>query len=133
MSDPMITISLVTIISLGVNVLTIYRWVADHLNKEAQNDQAFHMLLGLANSVAKRVSMIVKRTNIMNAKNTESEEMMILLENMWADQMSTIDNLLAAAKALKPKSAHELPHDAGELLSIRAARTRDTIQTPNAT
>lgn len=121
------TLALITLVSLVVNAVTIYRWVSDYLNREALNDQAFHMLYGLAKSVSKRVSMIVKRTNLLKEQERENEESMIFLENMWGDSMSTIDNLLAAAKALKPRKAAELPYDATDMLQIAAARSNTRL------
>jgi hypothetical protein len=118
--DKEITLSVVTIISLVVNAVTIYRWVADYLHRESLNDQAYHMLTGLAKSISKRVSMIVKRINILQEQNKNNDDSMIFLENMWGDSMATIDNLLAAAKALKPSSAKELPYDASDLLRINS-------------
>lgn len=119
-----ITISIITLVSLVINAITIYKWVSDYLRREQLNDQAFHMLVGLAQSVSKRVSMIVKRTNILNEQDQPNIESMIFLENMWADSMSTIDNLLAAAKALKPKSVNSLPKDAADLLKMNALNNR---------
>lgn len=133
MENTEITIGLITLISLGINVVTIYRWVSDYLKREAQNDQAHHMLIGLANSVAKRVSMIVKRMDSLELQKRSNDETMILLENMWADSMSTIDNLLASAKALKPKAANRLPHDAGELLKVNAEKTSSLLNRKTAT
>ena len=70
--------------------------------------------------------MIVKRTNILSEQNNPNIESMIFLENMWADSMSTIDNLLSSAKALKPKSAGILPRDSSDLLKMNAMNTRPT-------
>ncbi|MGJ8689990.1 MAG: hypothetical protein ACSHXZ_10755 [Gammaproteobacteria bacterium] len=117
-----ITLSLLTLLSLGINVLTIYRWIADHLNKESQNDQAFHMLIGLANSVNKRTLMIAQRMKALKSQDRGNADGMVFLENMWSDQMSTVDNLLASAKALKPKEASKLPYDSLELLKISAGK-----------
>jgi hypothetical protein len=119
-----ITISIITLVSLVINAITIYKWVSDYLRREQLNDQAFHMLVGLAQSVSKRVSMIVKRTNILNEQDKPNVESMIFLENMWADSMSTIDNLLAAAKALKPTSVNTLPKDSTDLLKMNALNNR---------
>jgi len=120
-----ITISIITLVSLAINAITIYKWISDYSRREELNDQAFHMLIGLAQSVSKRVSMIVKRTNILNEEEKPNTESMIFLENMWADSMSTIDNLLAAAKALKPKTANSLPKDSTDLLKMNAMNNRD--------
>ena len=128
-----ITLSLLTLISLGVNVLTIYRWVLDYKNKETLNDQAFHMLIGLANSVSKKVGMIVRRIDILKEQDRENDESMIFLENMWSDSMSTADNLLAAAKALKPRLASTLPHDSNDLLQVSAAKFKEAERRINAT
>jgi hypothetical protein len=119
-----VTISVVTIISLIVNAITIYRWIADYLHKESLNDQAFHMLMGLAHSLTKRVSMIVRRMDILKSQDRINDESMIFLENMWADSMAATDNLLAAAKALKPRMAKSLPYSADELLKIAAEKTK---------
>ncbi|MCG7895321.1 MAG: hypothetical protein JAZ12_12790 [Candidatus Thiodiazotropha taylori] len=118
--DKEVTLSVITIISLVVNAVTIYRWIADYLHRETLNDQAFHMLTGLAKSMSKRVSMIVKRINMLQEQNKENDDSMIFLENMWGDSMATIDNLLATAKALKPSSAKDLPYDASDLLRINS-------------
>lgn len=37
--------------------------------------------------------------------------------------MATIDNLLAAAKALKPRCAKDLPYDASDLLRINSEKS----------
>lgn len=110
-----ITIGVITLISLAINIVTIYRWIADYLQRESRNDQAFHMIMGLANSVTKRTGMVVRRINIMKEQGRDNEESMILLENAWSDSMATADNLLAAAKALKPKLAPKLPYNAEDL------------------
>lgn len=110
-----ITVGVITLISLAINIVTIYRWVADYLQRESRNDQAFHMIMGLANSVTKRTGMVVRRINIMKEQGRDNEESMILLENAWSDSMATADNLLAAAKALKPKMAPTLPYNAEDL------------------
>lgn len=126
-----ITLSVVTIISLGINAVTIYRWINDYFRREALNDQAFHMLNGLAKSISTRVSMIVKRIKILQEQDKENDESMIFLENMWADSMATIDNLLAAAKALKPKCAKDLPYNSSELLRINAENSNQTEHAVN--
>ena len=44
-SDGVVTLGVITLISLIINAVTIYRWVADYLNREALNDQAYHLIL----------------------------------------------------------------------------------------
>ena len=61
LEDPTISISIITLISLIVNAVTIYRWIIEHKVKKKQNDQAFHMIMGLALANTRRGSMIVNR------------------------------------------------------------------------
>ena len=116
-TDPTFSISLITLISLLVNAVTIYRWIIESKVKKEQNDQAFHMIMGLALANTRRGSMIVNRIRVLQEQGKQNEESMIFLENMYADSKSNIESLLASAKALKPDSADKLPFDGDALLS----------------
>jgi hypothetical protein len=115
--DPTFSISVITLISLLVNAVTIYRWITEYKIKKKQNDQAFHMIMGLALANTRRGSMIVNRMNALKEQGKQNDESMIFLENMYADSKSNIESLLASAKALKPESADHLPYDGDALLN----------------
>ncbi len=112
-----ISLSLLTIISLIVNGITIYKWFSDRKKQDNINNQAYEMLRGLALGNTRRVNMIVKRIDILKKQESENEEFMIFLENMWGESKSNIENLLAATKALKPSKAKDLPYDGDALLN----------------
>jgi len=115
--QPSISISIITLISLVVNAVTIYRWVSERSREAKINDQAFHMVRGLALANTKRVSVIVKRIQSLESQGKQDTDGMIFLENMWSDSKSNIESLLAAAKALKPGESNKLPYDGDSLLT----------------
>ena len=112
-----ITLSSITLISLLVNAVTIYRWFMEHKNREKVNDQAFHMIRGLALANTRRANMTVRRIQTLEAEGKLNEESMIFLENIYSDAKSNIETLLATAKALKPGEAGKLPFDGDALLT----------------
>ena len=112
-----ISISLLALISLLVNAVTIYRWIMDYRTREKINDQAFHMIRGLALANTRRANMTVRRIQTLEQENKLNEESMIFLENIYSDAKSNIETLLATAKALKPSEAAKLPYDGDALLS----------------
>src|SRR5688572_19616005 len=103
------TLSILTLVSLLINAVTIYKWVSEALNQTKINDQAFEMIRGLALASTKRANMIVRRIDAQAAKGVPDQEAMIFLENMYADAKSNIESLLATAKALRPDKADSLP------------------------
>lgn len=112
-----ISLSVITLVSLLINAITIYRWITDYLNKEKVNDQAFHMIRGLALANTRRVNMTVRRIQALEKENKLNEEVMIFLENIYSDAKSNIETLLATAKALKPSEAGSLSFDGDSLLT----------------
>lgn len=127
-----LSISLITLISLIVNAVTIYHWVSQNKQIKNLNKQSFHLLLGLAHSANKRSTMIVQRINSLKEQGRTSEESMIFLENMWADTRATADNLLAAAKALAPEKSDPLPYDSDDLMAVAATQARKNDPRKNA-
>lgn len=97
--------------------MTIYQWITENKEKKKLNDQAFHMIMGLALANTRRGSMIVNRIKALQEQGKQNEESMIFLENMYADSKSNIESLLASAKALKPDEADKLPFDGDALLN----------------
>ena len=112
-----LTLSLLTLISLLVNAITIYRWISEWLKQTKINDQAFEMIRGLALAGTRRVNMVVRRISALETKETPDKEAIIFLENMYADAKSNIESLLATAKALRPDKADSLPFDGDALLN----------------
>lgn len=117
LTKPSISLSLITLISLLVNAVTIYRWVSEHRKRAKVNDQAFQMVRGLALANTRRSNVIVTRIRSLESQGKQDEEAMIFLENMYSDAKSNIESLLAAAKALKPEEANKLPYDGDSLLN----------------
>lgn len=115
-TEPMITLSVLTVVSLLVNAVTIYRWVTDYKNREKLNDQAFHMIRGLALSHVRRGTMVVRRIRALEQEQKLNSEAMVFLENIYSDSKSSVETLLATAKALKPREAQQLPFDGDALL-----------------
>jgi len=111
-----LSISLVTLISLMVNGVTIYQWISRKNEIDEKNNQAYEMIRGLALASTRRGAMINRRLKILQDEGKINEESMIFLENMYADTTSNIESLLAAAKALNPKNAKNLPFDGNALL-----------------
>ncbi|MFH0787709.1 MAG: hypothetical protein V2B13_08840 [Pseudomonadota bacterium] len=124
---PSLSLSVITLLSLLINAVTIYRWISEKKDQNRINDQAFHMVMGLALANIKRGSMIVNRIKALTEQGKQNEEAMIFLENMYADNKSNIEYLLAAAKALKPEEAQKLPYDGDALLN------RSIIENANLT
>lgn len=118
-----ISVSLITLLSLIVNAVTIYHWISQKKREKSQNKQAFHLLMGLAHSTNKRTSMIVQRIKSLKEEGRVNDDSMIFLENMWSESRATADNLLAAAKALSSEDAESLPYDSDELMAIAASKT----------
>lgn len=116
-TDPVLAISLITLISLLVNAVTIYRWISESRKQTRINDQAFEMIRGLALGSTRRCNMIVQRIRSLEQRGKTDEEAMIFLENMYADAKSNIESLLATAKALRPDQANKLPFDGDALLA----------------
>lgn len=125
LTAPNLSMSMITLVSLLVNAVTIFRWVTESREKSRLNDQAFHMVMGLAHASTKRANMIVKRINALQDQGKSNEESMIFLENMYSDTKSTIESLLAAAKALKPDNAANLPFDGDALLNLSRIENRN--------
>jgi len=111
-----LSLSFITLISLLVNAVTIYKWVSDNKDKSIMNNQAYEMVRGLALANSKRANMIVTRINALKEQSKDHEEAMIFLENTYSDAQSNIEALLATAKALKPEKTKELPYDSQSLL-----------------
>ncbi len=112
-----ISLSLITLISLLVNAVTIFRWISGSRNEKNINEQSFHMVMGLAFANSKKSNMISSRMITLKKDGKENHEVMLILENMYADSISNIESLLATAKALKPLLAKELPYDGQSLLA----------------
>ena len=110
-------IDLITLISLLVNAVTIYKWIVDKEDRKKTNEQAFHMVRGLALANTRRGGMIVNQIQALQAQDQPNGPMMMLLQNMYSDTNANIESLLAAAKALKPEEADKLPYDGNALLS----------------
>ena len=128
------TLSILTLVSLLVNAVTIYKWVSEALKQTKINDQAFEMIRGLALASTRRANMIVRRIDAQEAKGVPDQEAMIFLENMYADAKSNIESLLATAKALRPDKADSLPFDGDALLaqSILENQKLQIMQQENA-
>ncbi|WP_139169632.1 hypothetical protein [Microbulbifer yueqingensis] len=118
-----VSLSLITLLSLVVNAVTIYHWISQEKREKSQNKQAFHLLMGLAHSTNKRSSMIVRRIESLKEEGRVNDDSMIFLENMWSESRATADNLLAAAKALSSEDSESLPYDSDELMAIAANKT----------
>jgi rubrerythrin len=116
-TEPTLSLSFITLLSLLVNAVTIYRWISGSKKQNRVNDQAFHMIRGLALASTRRSAMIVNRIRALEKEGKQNEEAMIFLENMYSDTQSTIETLLAASKALKPEEAKNLPFDGESLFS----------------
>lgn len=116
-TDPVLKISLISLISLLVNAVTIYRWISESRKQTRINDQAFEMIRGLALGNTRRCNMIVQRIRSLEQRGKTDEDAMIFLENMYADAKSNIESLLATAKALRPGQANKLPFDGDALLT----------------
>lgn len=111
------TLSVITLISLVINGVTIYRWIADYRDRERINDQSFHMIRGLALASTRRANMTVRRIQALEKTEQPNEQAITALQDIYADAKSNIETLLAIAKALKPNEAGRLPYDGDALLT----------------
>ena len=77
----------------------------------------------LANANTQRTTMIVRRIKALKQQGKDNDQVMLLLENMYADSKSNIETLLSTAKALKPDQAQRLPYNSDMLLAQSIAET----------
>ena len=109
-------IDAITLVSLLVNAVTIYKWMTDSRARKKSNDQAFHMVMGLALANTRRGGMVVNQIQSFQSQANRDDGSLMLLQNMYADTNANVETLLAAAKALKPEEAGRLPYDGNALL-----------------
>ena len=82
-TEPRLSLSLITLLSLLVNAITIYRWISEKKEKNRINEQACHMIRGLALANTRRGAMIINRIQALKSQGKQNEEAMIFLENMY--------------------------------------------------